>query len=168
MKIAYNTQITNQFKHPQMPDNYPFTVYEIDDSRQSEFELQGFILMTPADYTTYVASIDMTAYNIAIAPPISDIIDSIVASAAIKGLEIVKQFKRENVLMGINAQQTVDVTKKCHWMEHFLIAGSLKAAVIEMDSLIASDLSSYSPFITSARITTYKHIVQDFLGVAQT
>jgi hypothetical protein len=151
-----------------MPINYPFMVYEIDDTRSSEFVAMGYTVSTLEGFNTYRGAIDISAYQAATAPPVSEVIDSLVAEAAAKGGELVKQFKRENVLMGINSQQTVDVTKKCHWMAHFLSDGSLKAAIIEMDILIGQDLSTYSPFLTTARLTTYKHYVQEYLGVPLT
>ena len=140
-------------------------VYEIDESRTNEFIALGYTVSSLENFNIYKDSIDISSYVAATSPPVSEIIDGIVSNAAAKGGELVKQFKRENVLMGINSVQTVDVTKKCHWMAHFLSDGSLKAAIIEMDLLIAQDLSAYSPFLTVNRLTTYKHYVQEFLGV---
>jgi hypothetical protein len=168
LAIAFNTQADNAYKHEAMPINYPFMVYEIDDSRSSEFVAMGYTVTTLEGFNAYRDAIDISAYHAAIATPVLEVIDSLVAEAAAKGGELAKQFKRENVLMGINSQQTVDVTKKCHWMAHFLADGSLKAAIIEMDLLLGQDLSAYSPFLTVERLTTYKHYVQEYLGVALT
>ena len=168
MKIAFNTQSTNANRHPAMPTTYPFIVYEIEDSRQEEIESLGYLVMILDEFNTYKNSININAYNQAMATPVDVIIDTAVLDAATKGTELVRQFKRENVLMGITPQSTVDVTKKCHWMAHFLMDGSLKAAIIEIAALIGQDLSQYVPFITSERLTVYKHRVQDYLGVVRT
>jgi hypothetical protein len=168
MMIAYTLQSSNPIKHPDMPELAPFLVSEIEDSRQLEFEQLGYIVSTQEEFDLYVVSIDMTAYNTAMSPTLEDIIDSSVLRAKSEGYKLVQKFARENVLMGITAVTTVAVTKKCHWMEHFLLGGSFKAAVIEIDSLIVSDLTGLSPFVTTTRLTEYKHLVQTYLGVPLT
>ena len=171
MIVAFTLQSTNINKHPQMPVNYPFTVYEVDDSRQAEFEAQGFTVLSINDFNTYKNSIDISAYTAAMAPTVSQIIDTSLSAAQIKGKELTDKFKRENIMMGISdpalTATLVAVVKKCHWIEHLLLQGTLRGAIYEMDSVIASDLTGLAPFVTVARVTDFKHQVQDFLGIAR-
>ena len=172
MKIAFTLQSTNQTKHPNMPDAAPYLIYEIADERQAEFEGQGYSVLSPEDFNTYQSTIDFTAYNAATATPITTVIDNAVAASASKGKELADKFKRENILMGISAPQNVTtlvaVAKKVHWVEHFMLGGSLRGAIAELDTVAASDLTGLSPFITVNRLTAYKNELQDYLGITRT
>jgi len=188
MMIAYNTQASNPDKHPQMPSNYYFDCYEIDDSRQSEFEGLGYTVKTEAEFNTIMNAIDLSAYNAAIAPTTDQIIDQALLDAQDEGARLLAQFKRENVENGISSTDlTPFVSKFVHNLEHFMDQGSLKEAVNELDRLIAypstfvvtiTDTrlgatttklkSQLSPYITNTRMTDYKHLIQDYLGVPHT
>lgn len=57
--MFYKAQILNPDKHPNMPDDYPWIISDINSDG-------GFIEITPEDYETLIAGIDLTAYNQAI------------------------------------------------------------------------------------------------------
>lgn len=175
MKVAFNLQKDNLTKHPLMPDNYPYHVYEVEDNFvEDDLVSQGYTFLSKVNFDAYVASIDMTAYNNELSltniqlSAIEQSIDQSVMSATEKGDDIVKRFKRENVILGIDDLQIVQLHKLCHWLEHFLEAGSLKAAVIELDHLIMNLDTTLTPFITLERLTSIKNEVQDYLGVPRT
>lgn len=169
MMIAYTLQSSNPDKHELMPDDYFFEKYEIEDSRQSEFENKGFTVVSPEDFSTIMGAISITAYNSAV-NPISGIVNVSIMAAENFGLQLMNQFVIENVLMGITqAGKTVSVTTYLHKLSHYMMTGSLYAAIIEVDSIIAdTGKDSLSPFVTNDRMIVYKHKIQDYLGIAET
>jgi hypothetical protein len=56
-----------------MPDDYPWIVYEIDDSRESEFLGLGYEVLSPIDFESLKSSIDLTDYNNSTKPPLQPI-----------------------------------------------------------------------------------------------
>jgi hypothetical protein len=191
MKIAYKTQSQNSDKHPQMPDSYYWQKYEINDDRQSEFENLGFTVLSETIFNSTMSAIDMTAYNTAVAPTIQEVISNAIIEAQKFGIKLVDQFKSENVLLGISSTDKIPfVVKFMHNLDHYLASGSTKEAISELDRLILSpDITvitiadptqlnpaatkSYtkaqlSPFITNARLTIYKNMLQDYHGIPRT
>lgn len=100
-------------------------------------------------------------------PTTSDIISSSINSAIIFGNKLMGDFIIENVELGITqAGKTIVVTTYLHKLNHYVSAGSLYAAITEMNNILADDnKDSLSPFVTNDRITTYKHRVQAYLGL---
>lgn len=167
MMIAYKPQSLNPDKHPAMPDAYHWELYEIEDSLVENFQAQGFTLMSPADFAAAMALIDLTAYNVATAPTADQIVNAVVEAAKAFGEKIVKEFKTENVLMGITQQgKTVAVTKYLHWIEHHTLGGSLYAALEEIAAKQAEGLpTDLAPFITNDRLNGFKNKIKTYLGI---
>lgn len=167
MRIAFKTQIENPDKHAQMPDGYVWEKYEIEDNRHAEFEAMGFTILSIEEFNSVMAAIDLTAYNAAIAPTGSEIVNGIVERAKAFGESVAKEFKTENVLMGITqAGKTVAVTKYMHWIEHHTLAGSLYAALEEIAVKKAEGLpSDLAPFITTERLTAFENKIKTYLGI---
>lgn len=177
MKVGFNLQSENITKHPLMPDNYPYHIYEVEDNFPEEDLLsQGYTFLPKSDFDAMVASFDLTAYNAAIlaengGPQLSELelkISNSIMSAEEKGEEIIAKFKRENVLLGITEVETVAIIKVCHWLEHFLESGSLKGAIVELDHLIQTVSPNLAPFVTIERLTSIKNEIQDYLNIPRT
>lgn len=191
MMIAYNIQSSNLFKHPSMPGEYFFEKYEIAEERQSEFKDLGYIVKTQADFESIMAAIDLSAYTTAIEPTLDSIVNNSIVSAIAFGSSLMLKFKRENVYLGISATDKIPyVTRFAHYLAHFLEDGSAKEAIKEIDRLILlDDLSTTSapvptsenptaansytkaelgPFITNARLTVFKNLIQDYFGIPHT
>lgn len=173
MKTGFNTQADNPDKHPLMPSGYPFHTYEVaDDFDETDLLSQGYTFLTDADFATYITTFDLTAYNTAIAPTINQIVEQKIADAQAFGMQVLIDFATENVLMGITqAGQTIPVNLYLHRLGHYIGTGSLYAAIDEMNTIIADTTTaktSLYPFVSDARITTYKNRIQTYLGVPLT
>lgn len=167
MMIAYKPQSQNVDKHPQMPDEYYFEKYEIDDSLQEQFSSLGYIVLSVENFNSAMSAIDLTSYNAAIAPTSAEIVAKIVENAANFGISISDEFKTENVMMGITQSgKTGVITKYLHWVEHFVEAGSLYEAIKEIDVKLTEGVpADYAPFITADRLTTFKNKIKTYLGI---
>lgn len=158
MKVGFNTQIHNPEKHTDMPNNYPFHVYEVDNSfDETQLISEGYQFLPKVDYDAYVAAIDMTDYNNAIAPTIDVIIEEQIN--AIKNIceDLIAQFQLENILMGIAPPLTGQVTLYLHKLFHFLEVQATDQALVELTTLINGTIDpDLSPFITASRLTTFK------------
>jgi hypothetical protein len=158
MKVIFNTQSENPEKHPQMPDNYPFHQYEVDDSFDgTDLILQGYNCLSEADFDSYVSAIDLTAYNNATAPNLDEIIEEKVAKLRVICADILQQFLVENILMGIDAPTTILVANYLHMVAHYLQYSAVETAIYRIDALLAAPIpDNLKPFITFARLTTFK------------
>jgi hypothetical protein len=167
MKIAYRKQSQNPDKHPLMNNDYFFDKYEIADDQEQAMIDAGYTVLSEQDFNSTMAALDLTAYNAAIAPTSTEIVNGIVERAKVFGDSIAKEFKTENVLMGITqAGKTVAVTKYMHWIEHHTLAGSLYAALEEIATKQAEGLpSDLSPFVTDERLTAFKNKIKVYLGI---
>lgn len=105
-------------------------------------------------------------------PSMSEIVLSKIEQAQVFGDQLMRDFAVENVLAGITqAGKTTVVTNYLHKLSHYIMTGSLYAAISEIDAIIAdtSDAkTSVSPFVTNDRMTSYKNKVQDYLGIPRT
>lgn len=63
MKVCYNLQSENPYKHELMPGTYPWTQYEVEDDFVCP---DGMVELPLADFEALKASIDLTAYNAAV------------------------------------------------------------------------------------------------------
>lgn len=96
---------------------------------------------------------------------IHNIIDQKIKESTAFGKSIIDEFTVENVLLGITqAGKTRALSDYCHKLVHYISTGSLYAAVEQIDAMIAAGLDpSLSPFITEARLLSYKSKIVDFL-----
>lgn len=115
---------------------------------------------------TYWNSLTSTSFN----PTLTDIATAKINDAIGFGNEMIVQASVENVLLGITqAGKTKDVSDYLSNMQQYLRAGSLYAAIDEINSLMSQDIpSSISPFITLARLTSYKNKIQTYLEIPLT
>lgn len=97
----------------------------------------------------------------------SEVITGKINDAMVFGQQVMVQASVENVLLGITqAGKTRDVVDYCSGLQRYLQSGSLYAALGEIDRLIAEGLpTDLSPFITEARLLSYKTKIQTFLGI---
>lgn len=99
----------------------------------------------------------------------SELAEQAIINARKFGNDLAALFAKENVVMGITAAgKTRAVTDYCHKLEHYMTTGSLYAAIEEINSMIADitlPLLSLSPFVTTARLNTYKAKIQTYLGI---
>lgn len=97
-----------------------------------------------------------------------DQVKTAISVAITFGTELLADFAVENVMLGITASGKLPtLINYLHWLGHCIVTGSLHSAVTELDALIA-DVSltklELAPFVTNARLITYKHRIQTFLG----
>lgn len=83
------------------------------------------------------------------------------------GLEMIDIFKEKNVEMGISQLNlTKEVSDYCHWLNHYLEQGSLRAALKQIDIYLQdTDRGPVSQFITDERLNYYKARIQNYLGI---
>lgn len=105
-------------------------------------------------------------------PPTITRITNYITDARKFAIGLADQFAAENSLLGIKqAGKTGEVMDYLHEMVHCVLSGSLNEAVSVIDTLIAdtSDKKAgLAPFITNARLTAYKNLLQDWLEVPRT
>lgn len=66
MKICFNKQNQNSEKHPMMPDDYPYLIYEVDD----DFTCPDYFFeMSLSDFESYKLNFDLTDFINATKPP---------------------------------------------------------------------------------------------------
>jgi len=123
--------------------------------------------------------------------PINDRIDSALKDAIAFGDQIMMQFKRESILLGISYSDKIPyVHSILHILNHMLEAGSAKEAIKEVDRVIAladSFVISHdrlepdgtisvleytkgelAPFVTNARLRSFKNQLEDYYGLPRT
>jgi hypothetical protein len=167
MMIAYTKQSSNPLKLVAMPDDYYWEKYEIDETLQEQFANLGYIVLTVENFETQMAAIDLTAYNTAIAPTPTQVVEKKISDAKDFGESILKEFATENVLMGITqAGKTEAVTRYLHFVEHYIEQGSLYAAINEINTKLTEGIpAELSPFVTTARITVFLNKIKVYLGI---
>lgn len=99
-------------------------------------------------------------------PALADIVDAKIRQATAFGEGILKDFTIENVLLGITqAGKTRAVSDYCHKLSHYISTGSLYAAMEQVDVMINAGIDeSLAPFVTEARLLTYKSKIAIFLA----
>lgn len=104
------------------------------------------------------------------APTLTQIVDAKLAAATTFGVNLMDAFKNQNVQLGVTqANMTKTIADATHNLYHYLVTGSLYAAITECDNLSNNILlGTWSPFITAPILTTYKNQIQTFLGVPLT
>lgn len=112
--------------------------------------------------SNYWASINSHSFDITI----QEIVFSKINDAIVFGNRMIVQAAVENVLLGITqAGKTKDVSDYLSNLQMYLRSGSLYAAISEIDTLKAGSIpSGLSPWVTSARLDTYKTQIQAFLS----
>jgi len=117
------------------------------------------------DEQIWTSKLEEYARNHALTLP--QIIDNALNNAETFGKILVQQFKNENVQMGISVyNKTYDVLKYLHFATHCMESGSLKAALDEIDRLIAEDTEQKTnclPFVSNERMLIYRNKIADYL-----
>lgn len=107
-----------------------------------------------------------------IEPTIEEIIKLKIAASEDFGLALMNQFVIENVLMGITQYgKTIAVTDYLHKLSHYIMTGSLYAAIQQINVIIADESElkiSLIPFITNNRMILYKNKIEDYLQIPRT
>lgn len=145
------------------------TEFETRDILDAEDNVVGQLTL-PEGTSEDIWTEHMSRYlNTIPAPTIQDIVKQKILDAQIFGNKLIEDFTAENVLMGITqAGKTVAVTNYLHKLTHYIMTGSLYAAIDEMNIIIADEnKGDLSPFVTNERIAGYKNKVQKFLGLPQ-
>lgn len=111
----------------------------------------------------YWDSLTATSFN----PTLAEIVAGKIEDAQLFGNELLNKFATENVLLGITqAGKTIEVTNYLHKLSHYVMTGSLYAALIEIATIIQDqNKSNLAPFITNDRMIEYKHIIQTYLQI---
>lgn len=103
---------------------------------------------------------------------IQEIVSGKIENAQVFGNQLLNEFATDNVLMGITqAGQTIHVTDYLHKLSHYILTGSLYAAIQQINNIIADTSETkenLSPFVTNERMVEYKHKIQDFLEIPRT
>lgn len=172
MRILFNLQNKNPLKHPLMPDNYPFTIYELEDSHPSilELENQDYTNLSPEEFDLYKSSIDLSNYNQSLLPTLEEIVAKKIADASDFGEQLILKFSTENVINGIaRAGKTEAVTKYLHFVDHYLERGSLYAAINLLNSLILQGIpEELAPFVTNEKLNKFKNQIEEYLELPLT
>lgn len=123
----------------------------------------AFIVELTSDQQTTLTSL-VTSH---VAMTSQEQVQVMIRNAEAFGDQLIEQFKIENILMGITvADKAKAVSDYCHKLNHYLSTGSLYAAMDEIDALqLTVALSGLSPFVTSARLSSYKTQIQSYLGI---
>jgi hypothetical protein len=102
-----------------------------------------------------------------IQPTMEEIVGKKIVDAQTFGQALLKEFATENVLMGITeAGKTIQVTDYLHKLSHYIMTGSLYAALTEIDVIISdTNKSDLDPFVTNDRMNIYKEKIQRYLGL---
>ena len=99
--------------------------------------------------------------------PTSDIVKKTLNNAIEFGTRLLLDFATENILLGITQSgKTGAVTLYLHKLGHYISTGSLYEALNEIDALVAAGVDvTLAPFVTEARLLSYKTQIQEYLGV---
>lgn len=131
--------------------------------------------LTLPDETTeeaWAAALAPYAATPPLPPPVVSRVTSYITDARKFAIAAADQFAAENSMLGIKQSgKTGAVMDYLHEMVHCVLSGSLNEAVAVIDRYIADESqtkANLAPFITNERLTTYKNMVQDWLGVPRT
>jgi hypothetical protein len=102
-----------------------------------------------------------------IIPTMQQIVEKKITDAKEFGDKLLNEFATENVLMGITqAGKTIEVTDYLHKLSHYMMTGSLYAALTEIDVILAdTNRDHLAPFVTTERMEIYKDKIKQFLGL---
>jgi hypothetical protein len=149
-----------------IPDEWPAEIIELGESEDLPDET--WVLMTVSNYATYRAnhiSEYVTWASTYYATPQLTIVSTRIAQAMNFGRSLIIRYASENVLMGITASGKTKAVADClQQLSYYISSGSLYQAISQIDTLISDGLDeSLSPFITEARLNTYKAMIVAFL-----
>lgn len=148
MKIAYNLQSSNANKHPQMPDNYFYEKYEIEDIEQSRFEGLGYLVKTPEEFESIMSDIDLTAYNAAVAP----------TQAEKDMIRFAKRAAAKDLIIAEMATENMARLRSGTWTVPQLISlttdAQLKDILGDITALSFEIAASKIPYLTNPILTT--------------
>lgn len=163
MKVCYNLQVLNPYRHPLMPECYPWTEYVVEDNFTCP---EGFIELPKAEYDALKASFDLTAYNAATQPTAFDIAKAKIAAARAFGQDLIEEFAVGNVVLNIvGAGKTEAVTFYLHKLNHLVENGSLYGAVDEINAIVAAGVpETLAPFVTVERLQEFKTKIETYLA----
>lgn len=119
--------------------------------------------------TTAVSSYWAAAAAPDFAPTLQEILTVKISDAMNFGNGMIVQASVENITMGITqVGKTKIVLDYLNNVQTYLKAGSLYAAIEEINNLLQADIpSELAPFVTGSRLTSYKHQIQTYLGIPQ-
>lgn len=103
-------------------------------------------------------------------PTLTEIIAGKIQTAQDFGAQVVFNAKVGNVAQGITqAGKTKEVSDFLSDVARYLNEGSLYAAIVALDAMISGTIpDELSPFVTVARMTATKNLIQDFLQIPRT
>ena len=156
-----------------IPAAWPAEIVELGDD--ATLPGDNWTLMTADELATYRAT-HQASYSAWATPfyatPMATIVGRKIADAKQFGNDLIDSIAIQNVLTGITqVGKTKIFVDYCWSLIIYLKTGSLYAAVIEFDAMIAdtSDAkTALSPFVTNANLEVTKNKIQSFLGVALT
>jgi len=156
-----------------IPLGWPSQVIELGND--TTLPGDGWVLMTAealdaakaanqSDYNTWAAT------HYAVSPTVA--VGKMVDNAIIFGNSLINSIAVTNILAGITQTgKTKLFVDFCFSLAVYLKTGSLYAAIVEIDLMIAdtSDLkASLSPFLTNTNLQSAKNKIQAYLGLALT
>lgn len=158
-----------------IPLEWPIEILELGDSTDLPVDGSPWILLNDnqliahklkyqVDFDTWITSKKVEVSTTTIANKIRAAINF--------GNELVVSAATTNTLAGINqANKTQAFVLYCRNLTHFLVTGSLYAAIQEIDTMLAdnsTEKQDLQPFLTNDSLIKYKHQIQDYLGIAKT
>ena len=159
MKVIFNKQYDNSDKHPLMPSDYPFVVYEVeDDFNEDELILLGYTVHSLVQFELYKESFDLTLYNVAISPSADERIRA--KLAIIKSIcdEEIFNLKASMIKQGVSSPYNGMVIKYLRDLMLYLEVQAMDEAYSEIDRLIAENLpENLAPFLTNTVLTSFKN-----------
>lgn len=161
MKVIFNTHSSNTDKHPAMPSEYPFIVYEVEDNFiETELVSLGYSVLSLENFEIYKASIDLTAYNTAILPSDDERIKA--GLARIKSVcdEEIFNLKALMIKMGIASPYNGMVVKYLRDLMLYLEVQAMDESYFEIDKLIAIGVpENLFPYLTNTILNDFKNIL---------
>lgn len=112
---------------------------------------------------SYWSSISSSTFN----PTAQEIVTGKINDSIVFGNKVIIQAAVENVLLGITqAGKTKEVSDFLSNLQTYLRSGSLYAAIVEIDTLVAGDIpSEISTWVNTTRLNQYKTQIQAYLGI---
>jgi len=123
-------------------------------------------LMTTDDFATYRAThqSDYNAYLTSLAPAATAVyVTGKILNAVSFGRQIMAEYGAQNVLAGFNTTQIQTIMATTGNVQSALLSGSLKVALAELATITPDGV-----LVTQATLDSFRHKIQDYLGVPRT
>jgi hypothetical protein len=139
-----------------------------DENNQAELAADGFIIVSDEDYAILLGKIqveyDDWALNSESQIPVQNCIHDILDPAMIFGLQTMKEFISENILLGITQMNMTSIVREyTGQIAEALNTGSLYDAINEMKAVPIEHKDAI--FITDERLLRFVNKVENYLKI---